>query len=538
MPDGSLTELMNNPKDLRNFVARHLLNYNLPVQDLKNDAVLPTIGGDPLIVSVVLGGRMILVGGVPVIAATPARNGAVYVVSKVLYSPNNQPSSRNVIDELIRRPELSTFLNYVRRTKLPQRLQGQGPFTILAPKNEAFNRLSPNARRALDRDTRAIEELVNKHIINGAHYSKELENRPTLPVGGRSAALSLKVSPDGVIVVNDASPIVDADISTGNGVIHIINRVISSDDASRSPQRIGDIRSPSQRIRDKVVQVVSRRTGESKHGLQPAITSLARGMGTDKFLSWLDKSGVLDGLPPATYTVVAPTDEAINQLPEQVQRLLESKPEKLKSLLNYHIVPWTVDTQSVQNDEALPTLSGKDIRVNRYQDGTVLTLSGAPVVNEKKKDNLAVIAVDRVLYPPQGTVLDIVAKSPVLKTLAQLIRTSGLDQELSKAGPFTLFAPHDDAFKALQPSSLTHLMSDPDSSRAFVLRHLVRSALFSSAVDKANGSKENSAMVENESGEKLAIERKPESISVNGITLSYADITATNGVLHLINNVL
>jgi len=240
------------------------------------------------------------------------------------------------------------------------------------------------------------------------------------------------------------------------------------------------------------------------------------------------------------YTVVLPVDRAVNRLPSKYQKALEDNPRQLESLLMYHIIPGPINMSRLRDDDGIPTVSGRDIRVKIYpshkNDGTNTTsLAGAQVIGDTTTPNGKVrfLITDRVMYPPQGNLYDVISRSPILKSLSNLIKVANLETGLSETGPFTLFAPSDEAFTKLPPESLDYLAHDPQSSRAFLLRHIVQPVLFTSSIPM-----DNSTVLESTTGERLELTRSKDVVKVDGIGIKYADITATNGVIHVIDHVL
>ena len=194
----------------------------------------------------------------------------------------------------------------------------------------------------------------------------------------------------------------------------------------------------------------------------------------------------------------------MNRLPLKYQTTLEQSSKQLESLLMYHIIPGTVNMSRLRDEDTIPTVSGKDIRFNKYRSREVevsnqadqnqnrvgrnrgqsgrgrdqssnsstssaplLTLSGAPIVGmgEIEDGRIQFVIVDRVMYPPQGSLFEIISKSPILRSLTNLVNVANLQTELSVSGPFTLFAPSDQAFNKLTPESIGYLSHDAESSR-------------------------------------------------------------------------
>ena len=190
-------------------------------------------------------------------------------------------------------------------------------------------------------------------------------------------------------------------------------------------------------------------------------------MGIRRFSNWLKKSGLIDELVKdgRQYTVLVPTDRAVGKLPLKIQSILNSEPKRLINLLEYHVIPGFVDTKTLNDNEMLTTINNKKIRFNKLDNGRVVMFSGSPVNRQAIEDNLQIISVDTVLYPPQGTVGDLIVKSPLLKTLNEIIKTAQMEDDLKNSSEITLFAPKDEAFKQLDAEILQKLKTDQNYSR-------------------------------------------------------------------------
>ncbi|GFR18759.1 transforming growth factor-beta-induced protein ig-h3, partial [Trichonephila clavata] len=138
------------------------------------------------------------------------------------------------------------------------------------------------------------------------------------------------------------------------------------------------------------------------------------------------------------YTVFAPTDDAVNSLPQDMVYSIDSNPEQSKPLLQYHIIPRRINLNSLSNDETSSTLlQGKTIRFNVYSSVTpdckqLVTASGAPIGDAlATMGSVQVIPVTQVLYQPTGNLMNIVDASPILKELSQAVKSARLSWLLS-----------------------------------------------------------------------------------------------------------
>ena len=133
---------------------------------------------------------------------------------------------------------------------------------------------------------------------------------------------------------------------------------------------------------------------------------------------------------------------------------------------------------------------------------------------------------------PTSNVVETAAAQPNLKAFVSLLKESGLDKTLAAGGPFTIFAPSDDAFAKLPKAELDHLQNDPSHLTATLLYHMLPGQLLS-----------KSAMTMNEA---TTLDGNAKvGLSVVGASLYYGnakvvtpDIMATNGVIDIVDTVL
>jgi len=128
------------------------------------------------------------------------------------------------------------------------------------------------------------------------------------------------------------------------------------------------------------------------------------------------------------------------------------------------------------------------------------------------------------------SVADTVAARPELSTLNGLLVATGLATALQGAGPFTLFAPTNDAFKAVPAKTMADLAANPDLLKAVLSYHVVPSKLL--AADIAN------SKVKTLNGASAEISKAGTFVTIEDAAVVSADIVATNGVVHTIDGVL
>jgi uncharacterized surface protein with fasciclin (FAS1) repeats len=164
-----------------------------------------------------------------------------------------------------------------------------------------------------------------------------------------------------------------------------------------------------------------------------------------------DLTSALEGEGP--FTVFAPTDDAFAALEPAFLDYLLANPDVLSEVLLYHVVAGSVNSSVVVGLTEVETLQGSmvDITVN----GGVM-IDGANVVAvDIECTNGIIHVIDAVMLPPD--VLDIIGTATSaggFSTLLAALDAADLTSALEGEGPFTVFAPTDDAFAAVEPAFL------------------------------------------------------------------------------------
>ena len=117
------------------------------------------------------------------------------------------------------------------------------------------------------------------------------------------------------------------------------------------------------------------------------------------------------------------------------------------------------------------------------------------------------------------------------KTLASLLQKAGLALTLEGKGPFTVFAPTDAAFAKVPKATLASLAKNKAELRAVLLYHVVKGKVTAAQAMKLHSAKTLE-------GKSLSIKVRDGEVIVGGATVIRANVTASNGVIHVINRVL
>ena len=307
--------------------------------------------------------------------------------------------------------------------------------------------------------------------------------------------------------------------------------------------------------------------------------------------------GILSG--PGTLTLFAPTDAAFNLLPAGTVAALLADIPQLTDILKHHVVGATVMSSALSNNQVVTTLLGTDVTVtitggNVYIDNAMVTV--ADIV----ADNGVVHVIDAVLLPPtdcegvvngiatldscgtchesyvylgmgtlnyvstyadtvglggtfilsgsimdqqfnsnwisdpalcSNSIYDIVSNSADHNTLKVAIDACALNGTLSAPGSLTLFAPTDAAFNLLPAGTVAALLADIPQLTAILKHHVVGATVMSSALS-------NNQVVTTLLGTDVTVTITGGNVYIDNAMVTFADIIADNGVVHVIDAVL
>lgn len=129
-----------------------------------------------------------------------------------------------------------------------------------------------------------------------------------------------------------------------------------------------------------------------------------------------------------------------------------------------------------------------------------------------------------------NTIVDIAAGNKDFSTLVTLLKKADLVSALEGTGPFTVFAPTNEAFAAVPKADLDALLANPEKLKAVLLYHVVSGDITSDKIKPG--------MVTTLGGQDVDITVKDGKVFVNSAEVIQADVKASNGVIHVVNQVL
>jgi transforming growth factor-beta-induced protein len=246
-----------------------------------------------------------------------------------------------------------------------------------------------------------------------------------------------------------------------------------------------------------------------------------------------DLADTLSGEGP--FTVFAPTDEAFAKLPEGTIEALLADIPALTDILLYHVVSGAVLAEDVVMLDAAPTLLGENVSI-RVEGGMVYLNDAQVVITDIIASNGVIHVIDSVLLPPQeeeslGTIVDIAVADGRFETLVTAVVAADLAETLSGEGPFTVFAPTDDAFAKLPEGTVAALLEDIPALTEILLYHVVAGEVLAADVVELQFAE---TLLEKD----IEIRVKDGMVYLNDAQVIITDIMADNGVIHVIDTVL
>jgi transforming growth factor-beta-induced protein len=266
-------------------------------------------------------------------------------------------------------------------------------------------------------------------------------------------------------------------------------------------------------------------------------------------------AGLVDTLNSAgPFTVFAPTDDAFAALPAGTldSLLLPENKQQLTDILLYHVVPSKVmasDVVGLDGQSAETALAGKSINIKVDGDKVILNDNVNVIITDVEASNGVIHVVDAVLLPPSDEamsgdamsermdIVDTAVADGRFTTLVAAVQAADLVETLKSAGPFTVFAPTNDAFAALPAGTLDSLLLPENKQQLtdILLYHVVPGKVMAADVIGLDGQSAETALA----GKSISIKVDGGKVILNdNVNVIITDIETSNGVIHVIDAVL
>merc|ERR1712195_274490 len=252
------------------------------------------------------------------------------------------------------------------------------------------------------------------------------------------------------------------------------------------------------------------------------------------------------------FTVFAPTNDAFGALPAGVLDSL-LKPENkntLVDILTFHVLSGQVLSTDLAASQEVATVEGKMIKITADASGVKVgaNLEATVVAADNLATNGVAHIIDAVMLPPSAltaaptlNIVELAESVDSLSTLVAAVVAGDLVTTLSSPGPFTFFAPTNDAFAALPAGTLASWMLP--ENKGTLVDILTYGMLKGKTLTTDLGPSQEVASVlfwgpPMDQGATLLIKVRSGAVTVNGDNVVAADNEATNGLIHVIDGVL
>ncbi len=399
----------------------------------------------------------------------------------------------NIVEIAVEDGRFTTLVAAVEQAGLVDALTGEGPLTVFAPTDAAFSNLLVSLEITTE-DLLANPDLGNillYHVVAGALDGEAVAAETHIET---LLGKDVDVQVVGEDLFINHSKVIIANIKASNGIIHVIDAVL----IPPTLPNIVEIAVDDGRFQTLVSALV-------ETGLDAALTN------------------------EGPFTVFAPTDDAFAALGIPADDLL-SDPE-LANILLYHVVDGRLAAEDVVAVERLTTLLGENVKVNVTDEGVFINDSKIIITNIKAENGI-IHVIDAVLIPEEmPDIVDIAVGAGNFNTLVGALQATGLDEVLRGDGPFTVFAPTDEAFEKLPRWLLRFLVNNPKYLKQVLLYHVVSGDLDSTEV---TGQRKITTI----NGKTVRPRVYGDKVFINNAKILEADIVAENGTIHLIDRVL
>ncbi|MCW9705482.1 fasciclin domain-containing protein [Fodinibius salsisoli] len=262
-------------------------------------------------------------------------NGFVLLLSILVFQacgdddgPTAPQGPGNIVEVAQSNDDFSILVSAVTDAGLASTLQGNGPFTVFAPTNDAFEALPEGLLESLSNEQ--LAEILSYHVIAGSEIRAadlSAEQSVEAVAGGNLFVTAA----DGSVMVNGSASVVAADVEASNGVIHVIDQVVLPDSYL---DLVGIVakRYDLQTVEDAVVQA----------GL----------------------ASTLQGDGP--FTVFAPNNASFEGVD-----LSGLSQEELQNVLTYHVIPGKVLSGDLMSSQSVETVNGTELTIEVDGSGTV-----------------------------------------------------------------------------------------------------------------------------------------------------------------------
>lgn len=317
--------------------------------------------------------------------------------------------STSVLDLAVEAGQFSTLVAAIEAAGLGETLEGEGPFTVLAPTDAAFEAafeaLGITAEELLA-DTETLTQILLYHVLGQEADSSlvaTLDGQEVPTVQGES----ILVTVDGSNILINEAQVVSPDLAADNGIVHVINGVLLPPTVAEA---LG-VAAPEETT--TTTEAPEETTTTTEAPAEPTIAEIVVELASSDPAEFTTLLAAIEAADPAVLaalsdpsqelTVFAPTDEAFAAIPEDVLAGILADQALLTNILLYHVAPgvfFAEDVVAAAPIEALPTLlEGSTLSIEVVDGAVVINGESTVISTDVAASNGVIHVIDTVLQP-------------------------------------------------------------------------------------------------------------------------------------------
>ncbi len=499
--------------------------------------------------------------------------------------PSQEEPQKDIVDIAVEDGRFTTLVTALEAADLVDTLKGEGPFTVFAPTDEAFAALPEGTLDSLLADVPALSNVLLYHVVPGKVLAADVV---ALDIADTVLGQPVDITVEGDSVRINEAQVVMTDIEAANGVIHVIDSVLlppaddgammeegaMAEDSSTTPDeaQMEEAAAATTCSEDYVIQAddtlsaISDKFFGSPRAFAAIVEATNAAAASDSRYTAIDDPNLIFVgqtlcVPASPDTVVVPApieagaessmveeESAAVDVPEGKSKLVV---ENLSSFdlvfdltgptIGFAVLPpgteqeFVVDPGQYSYDGHQPG-GNFDVAPGNFEliVGQVYGLScydneTCQQVQVTVADDTAAAEEQEVTAAPD--IVDTAVADGRFTTLVTALVATGLVDTLKGEGPFTVFAPTDEAFAKLPEGTLDDLLANTEALSDVLLYHVVPGQVMAADVVSVES-------VDTVLGQPLPISVDGDTVKVGEATVTATNIETGNGVIHVIDTVL
>ena len=439
-----------------------------------------------------------------------------------------------IVDLAANNTDLSYLVAALGAADLVSTLQGEGPFTVFAPTNEAFRSLPEGVFEALLKaeNREALVDILKYHVAEGQLAASDITTAIEGTSDGEFMATTLNGDftasvNDGNVMLMDGmgteATVTQADVTASNGVIHIIDRILIPANVDVDALLAGEAMGTAEDMED----------GAENMATDATQSATAMGEGVVE-----EGEEMMEEGEEMVEETVATGQEAAQDVRRTTQQMGNEVEEGMENT--------TSAMDSTMSETANDLSQSSGVAYSTQPNTANGTEKTTPTGNSSDMNSSSTTGNMTRRSGTQNTIVDVAAGNSDFKTLLAAVEAAELVDLLSNSeSDFTVFAPTEEAFGKLPEGTVGELTqsSNKEKLQGILSYHVIANRLSAADLTKAIEANNGYFRLQTISGQTLIASMMDGMIMLtdgegNMAHVTTGDVEADNGVIHVIDNVL